>query len=103
MVGIGQGGGVQPTQVRAPAHFALYQAGLLEGAHMLGRRCERHGEWLGQLAHRAFAARQRLQHAAPRRVAECVKDAVELTGCGGLIFNHEVENINACNDGQPFG
>ena len=64
--------------MRAAAHLAPDQPGVLQRLDVLGGGCERDRERLGELAHRPLAAGEVAKHPPPRGVAERVKDGVQL-------------------------
>ncbi len=96
----GERAGIEPADMGAAAHLAPDQAGMFERLDVLGRRRQRDGEGLGELAHRPFAVRKRAQHATSCGVAKRVEDGVELRG---FKFNHMVEYAHAELESQPIG
>jgi len=66
--------------MRAAAHFAPDQPGVLQRLDVLGGGGKRHGEGFRQLAHRSLAAREVAKHAPAGGIAKGVKDRVHL-GC----------------------
>ena len=70
--------GFEAAHVRAAAHLAADQAGVLQRLDVLGGRGERDRERLGKLPDRALAVGEIAQHLAARAVAEGVEERVEL-------------------------
>src|SRR5207244_3996012 len=90
----------EAAQMRAAAHLAADQSGVLECLDVLRGRRERHREGLGKLAHRSFAAGEVAQHPPACGIAESMKDRIEL-GC--FQFNHVVEYRSTPSKSQPIG
>src|SRR5208283_2078650 len=87
VVGAGERPRVEPAPVRAPAHLAPDEPGVLERLDVLRRRRQRNRERLGELGHRPLAAGEFPKHPPPCGVAEGVEDGVERRR---LKFNHAV-------------
>src|SRR5690348_8386649 len=60
--------GFEPTRPALRIATASNQARTLEHFEVFGNRRQAHGERLGQLGHRALAARESAQNSAPRRI-----------------------------------
>ena len=84
----------------APAHLSANQSGVLQRLDMLRGRRQRNLEGLGELADRPLPAGECVKHAPARRIAQGVKDGIQL---GRLKFNHGVECKRSDTESQPFG
>ena len=74
---------------RAPRLGALDKAGADQHVEMLHHRRQRHGERLGNRAHRqAVLAREPLENCSPGRIGERCEGAIEM---GFRIVNHQVK------------
>ena len=75
-------------QVRTRPTFSVRDdAAVLEDLEVLDDRGERHVERLGQLADRRRAAREAVDHRAPRRIGQRVEHAVER----GVMVKHMLD------------
>jgi len=83
--------------VRAAAHLATDQPGVLQRLDVFRGRRERHGKGLCKLAYRSFPTGELAKHSPTRGIAEGVKDGIELRP----IFNHMVEYRHPAPDSQP--
>src|SRR3954469_12422956 len=77
-VGAGERPWREAAEMRAAAHLAVDQPCIFQRLDVLRSRRKRDRERFGQLANGSFAIDELAQHAPARRVAESVKDRVEL-------------------------
>src|SRR4051812_7330905 len=92
----GERPGIEAAQVRASHLLARDEAGALEHLHMLGRSREAHAVRLGERTDRGLAERELGEHAAPRRIGQCMEHSVK------SIINHLVEYRFSRFECQPF-
>src|SRR5215467_3753101 len=77
LVGAGEWAGGEAAQMRAAAHLAPEQPGVLQHLNVLRGRGERDREGGRQLADRARALSEFVQHLPARGVAEGMKDGIQ--------------------------
>src|SRR6185437_5984831 len=90
---------VQSAVVDPSAHSSLDQPGILERLDVFRHRCERRVKRLGQLGHGMFAPCEAVKDGTPSRVAQRMKDEIEVVG----LINHMVEYASAAEYCQPIG
>lgn len=87
-MGVGQRLRPQAANMRSSLDFPPDQPCLLKRLDMFRRCCQRHGERFCELADGTVAESQISKHSASRRIAECMKDRVQIL-C--VLINHTVE------------
>jgi hypothetical protein len=78
LMGAGERSGIEAAEMRAAAHLAAEQPGVLQHLDVLRSGRERDGERFGKLADGALAAGEIAKHVPARGVAEGVEDGVQL-------------------------
>jgi hypothetical protein len=85
-------GALQRSALQLTAHHAaclspLDEPRIIQDPEMLDESGERHAEWLGQLAYRAFAMPELRQHCTPGGIGDRAEDGVQPVA---RIVNHKV-------------